>query len=100
MPPRTHVLKVGETVCLGRGREATIRVDDARVSRQHVNIILTPFGLEVEDLGSRNGTLLDDKPLPPLVRTPINVAGYLTLARERRGESTSPATSASAAPSP
>src|SRR5438034_403793 len=57
LPPRTHVMKVGETVCLGRGREATIRIDDARVSRQHVNITLTPFGLEGEDLGRRNGTL-------------------------------------------
>jgi serine/threonine protein kinase len=60
-PPRTHVLKPGAIYTLGRGREASIRLDDDKVSRRHVNVTLTPSGVEIEDLGSRNGSLVDGK---------------------------------------
>jgi two-component system, NtrC family, response regulator AtoC len=46
----------GEAVIIGRGEEATVRVDEAKVSRRHARIVRTEAGLSLEDLGSRNGT--------------------------------------------
>jgi hypothetical protein len=42
-----------------------------RVSRLHAAIRITPGGVEVADLGSRNGTRLDDRPLEP--HTPVTL---------------------------
>jgi two-component system, NtrC family, response regulator AtoC len=41
---------------IGRGRDADVVVDDARVSRLHARIYRTGDKLELHDLGSRNGT--------------------------------------------
>ena len=45
-------------VGVGRDVENTIRVDDASVSRQHLKLHPAGDMVEVEDLGSANGTLL------------------------------------------
>jgi serine/threonine protein kinase len=65
MPPRSHVIRVGESFTIGRGREATLRVEDERVSRKHLAITLTAGGIEVADLGSRNGTRVNGRVLAP-----------------------------------
>lgn len=41
---------------LGRSEECDYQLDSSRVSREHAEIIRTPSGLVVRDLGSRNGT--------------------------------------------
>ncbi|MBX3161530.1 MAG: sigma 54-interacting transcriptional regulator [Deltaproteobacteria bacterium] len=43
-------------VTFGRSRGATIHVDTEKVSRLHAKVRRTGDGIEVEDLGSRNGT--------------------------------------------
>jgi hypothetical protein len=48
---------LGDEVTIGRG-EATIVVASRAVSRTHVRIRRGPSGVEVEDLGTRNGTTL------------------------------------------
>ncbi|WP_437963263.1 FHA domain-containing protein [Sorangium sp. So ce260] len=48
---------LGDEVTIGRG-EATIVVASRAVSRTHVRIRRGPSGIEVEDLGTRNGTTL------------------------------------------
>ncbi len=60
-PPRTQVVAMGETYILGRGRDATLRIDDERISRKHVSVALVPTGIEVTELGSRNGTFLNGR---------------------------------------
>ena len=51
-------------VVLGRSRECDIRVDDANVSRRHVELVQeSPTVWVVEDLGSTNGTQLNGRPL-------------------------------------
>lgn len=45
-------------VIVGRGLEAALRVEDSRVSRQHFCVFWEGSSLLVEDLGSRNGTLI------------------------------------------
>jgi len=41
---------------IGRGRECDIVVPDRQISRQHARISRTADGVQVEDLGSKNGT--------------------------------------------
>lgn len=54
---REHVMPYGEHI-LGRGRGATVILDDPDVSRQHARIVVDPDGLTVFDLGSKNGVLV------------------------------------------
>jgi pSer/pThr/pTyr-binding forkhead associated (FHA) protein len=45
------------TIVLGRGEEATLRIDDPAMSRRHTALHLAaPW--TIEDLGSSNGILL------------------------------------------
>jgi len=46
----------GVDVTFGRSRGATITVDHEKVSRMHARVRRTGDAIEVEDLGSRNGT--------------------------------------------
>lgn len=43
---------------IGRGQSADLQVDDPKMSRQHARLEPTESGIRVEDLGSRNGTLV------------------------------------------
>jgi len=53
-------LEEGET-SVGRSHKATIRLDDDSISRLHIKIRLSTNGVEVEDLGSSNGTLVNNE---------------------------------------
>ena len=48
---------------LGRAPDVTICVDDSGVSRHHARITIGPQGAVLEDLASKNGTMLNGKPL-------------------------------------
>jgi two-component system response regulator AtoC len=45
-------------VSIGRGPRNDVRIDDSSVSRNHVVLRIGPSRIEVEDLGSSNGTTL------------------------------------------
>ena len=45
-------------VSIGRGPRNDVRIDDSSVSRNHVVLRISPTKIEVEDLGSSNGTTL------------------------------------------
>jgi two-component system, cell cycle response regulator len=49
-----------EVVVVGRGSGCDLRIDDSSLSRQHCRIRLTNGTFFVEDLGSRNGTMVDN----------------------------------------
>src|SRR5262245_40168220 len=49
-----------ETVFVGRGLECAIRTDDAMVSRRHSQVRMEGGRFIVEDLGSANGTLVNN----------------------------------------
>lgn len=53
LPTGTHIL--------GRSAEAAVFVDDVGVSRQHARITVGSEGARLEDLGSKNGTMLDGR---------------------------------------
>src|SRR3954467_12785270 len=48
---------------VGRGSEATVALDDPDVSRRHVEVQVGGGTVAVADLGSTNGSHLDDEPL-------------------------------------
>jgi pSer/pThr/pTyr-binding forkhead associated (FHA) protein len=50
-------------VTIGRSRSNDISLDDARVSRHHARIVRDGAGYLLEDLNSRNGTRVDDRPV-------------------------------------
>ncbi|MBI5526546.1 MAG: sigma 54-dependent Fis family transcriptional regulator [Deltaproteobacteria bacterium] len=52
---RSLRLETGEAV-IGRGDECNLVLRDGSVSRRHARLAVTPDGILVEDLGSRNGT--------------------------------------------
>jgi hypothetical protein len=55
--PLTH-----DTTVVGRGNDVQLRVDDPGISRRHFVIELEPIPV-IRDLGSTNGTLVDDEPI-------------------------------------
>jgi len=58
---RDIALSPGEHV-LGRSDAVSVFVDDAAASRHHARITVTNDRAAIEDLGSKNGTLLNGKP--------------------------------------
>jgi DNA-binding winged helix-turn-helix (wHTH) protein len=52
-------LEAGETI-IGRDPGAAVFLDDKSVSRRHARIIISEEGATLEDLGSKNGTYLQD----------------------------------------
>jgi ABC-type multidrug transport system ATPase subunit len=54
-------------VTIGRSEECDIVLDSLRVSRQHAQVEKTPQGIRVTDLGSKNGTFINQK----LVTAPV-----------------------------
>jgi pSer/pThr/pTyr-binding forkhead associated (FHA) protein len=53
-------------ISVGRSIESDIAINDASISRRHVQFLRQPDGDYVQDLGSRNGTQVNGEPL----RTP------------------------------
>lgn len=54
-----------KTFLLGRDKTVEIQVEDANVSRQHAQISLDGDKMYIEDLGSRNGTFVNDEKIGP-----------------------------------
>lgn len=49
------------TVTIGRNADCTISIPGDEISRQHAKLQILPDGIAVEDLGSANGTYINDK---------------------------------------
>ncbi|MDF1562580.1 MAG: FHA domain-containing protein [Deltaproteobacteria bacterium] len=73
---RVVILVAGLPAVLGRGEESPLPLADPGVSRRHARLLREGEALWLEDLGSRNGTLIDGVPL----------AGRLELGPEGRFE--------------
>jgi pSer/pThr/pTyr-binding forkhead associated (FHA) protein len=76
MPPREWEI-TDEPAGIGRLDDSDITVPDKSVSRQHARILPTPSGFDVEDLGSTNGTWLNDKQITD--RRPLNNGDQLMI---------------------
>jgi transcriptional regulator with PAS, ATPase and Fis domain len=69
LPPRTRLQITGDDLFIGRGRRSedlpvsanAAVLDDGLVSSQHARITRGAGGYDLEDLGSKNGTLVDNQ---------------------------------------
>ncbi|MFB7594744.1 FHA domain-containing protein [Streptomyces sp. NPDC056160] len=60
-----HLLHGGQ-ITVGRSADADVPLDDPDVSRVHCAVTVAPDGrVQVADLGSTNGTVLDGRPVDP-----------------------------------
>ncbi len=59
----TRTVRVPVPITIGRAPSATLVIPDARVSRLHARIDLTEGALSIRDLDSRNGTLVNARPI-------------------------------------
>jgi NADPH-dependent 2,4-dienoyl-CoA reductase/sulfur reductase-like enzyme/pSer/pThr/pTyr-binding forkhead associated (FHA) protein len=57
--PDTFLLKKGERVTLGRGKENMIVLTDAVASRRHAEVLPGPDGYYIHDLESSNGVIVN-----------------------------------------
>jgi DNA-binding NtrC family response regulator len=82
-------------VLIGRGQQCDCRVGGAAASREHAVLHVNRWSVEIEDLGSRNGTWLRGERLPSRVRTsvadgePVRIGSAVLLLQkvpEGRGE--------------
>src|SRR6185312_1965348 len=67
----------GELV-VGRSAECQVRIEDDNLSRKHLRLRIGA-GIEVEDLGSLNGSKLGDRRLEPNVPEPLREGDVVTI---------------------
>lgn len=58
--PREWLLSEGSNV-VGRNRDCAVRIESATLSRHHARIVVTNGEAAVEDLGSKNGTYVNER---------------------------------------
>jgi len=83
-----HPLPEAGMVTIGRDDDDDVRIDDANASRHHARLHVGAV-LQIEDLGSTNGTRLRGNLLPPGQRAPVLAGeaisiGWVTLMIQRR----------------
>lgn len=82
-PPKLHIIcedgtsydyiLSAERVSIGRGRENDLVFSEAGISRNHAEIVSSPKGHEVTDLGSSNGTILNGTAVSRAMLAPDDV---------------------------
>lgn len=60
-----------DNILFGRAVECDVILDSGAVSRQHSQIHITKNLVEIEDLKSGNGTFVNQRPIPPRERVPL-----------------------------
>jgi diguanylate cyclase (GGDEF)-like protein len=71
---RRYPLSASTGVIIGRGSDCAIVIDDHSVSRKHVRIEPRAQGYVAIDLGSTNGTFVNDR---PITQRPLEDGDYL-----------------------
>ncbi len=71
---RSHAL-LGPTV-VGRAPECGLRIDESGLSRQHARLVPTDDGVQVEDLGSTNGSSINGKRVQRGLAAPGDEIGF------------------------
>jgi two-component system response regulator AtoC len=75
---RLFPLPAAGVVVIGRGEQADVRLGDTRVSREHARLHIGEC-IEIEDLNSANGTLLQNRALPAWTRAVLQPSEGVSL---------------------
>ncbi len=67
------------SITVGRSPDCDVQLNDSAVSRRHATISRADGDWVIVDLGSRNGTLVDDVPLTANTQTPLRPGDRLTI---------------------
>lgn len=78
--PFDHPLR-GDSLVIGRALDADLTLADPFLSRRHSRLYQSGSGLLVEDLGSRNGTLVNGKVIAG--PTPVGPGDVITISNSR-----------------
>lgn len=70
---------LGGVVTVGRAPDSTLRLDESGISRQHARLLPTDDGLQIEDLGSTNGTFVNGRRVLHAVARVGDEIGFDTL---------------------
>lgn len=74
----------GNSLVIGRSAEAAQHVDETTgISRAHIELVRVAEQWKVKDLGSRNGSRLNDKPMAPYELYALQTGDCLTLANSQ-----------------
>ncbi|TAI47335.1 FHA domain-containing protein [Flagellimonas allohymeniacidonis] len=80
---KTVPLSENQTISLGRkGHGADLELSDRMISRRHAEINMRHDGVFIQDLGSSNGTFVNNKRLEPNTWTKISFDDMIRLASE------------------
>jgi pSer/pThr/pTyr-binding forkhead associated (FHA) protein len=60
---QTRTVRAPVPITIGRATTATLTIPDGQVSRLHARIDVTEGALSIRDLDSRNGTLVNARPI-------------------------------------
>lgn len=101
-----RIFPVGQTIVAGRQSECEIHIPSDGISRRHAEMKLTADGVMVEDLGSANGTYINDRRINRELLKPgdelrFDTVRFLLLApgqQHERPSASGPAAAASSAP--
>lgn len=72
---------LGTWISVGRQSDSEVMVNDFSVSKAHARIRSNQEGFEVEDLGSKNGTMLNGVRITAAVSTPLNSGDRIRFGR-------------------
>jgi hypothetical protein len=61
LPDGTSVAIGSDTLIIGRGQDADVRITDSSVSRRHARVSVAGTTIVIEDLGSTNGTSVNNR---------------------------------------
>jgi hypothetical protein len=61
-PPRVVLVRDGESLEIGRDLFCDLVLEDSSISRRHARMAWNRFGWTLLDVGSKNGTTVNDKP--------------------------------------
>ncbi len=66
-------LPTAGTLTIGRASKCDVTIDSGSVSRHHANLVLNAGAVDIEDVGSSNGTFVDGKRLDANAKTTLTI---------------------------
>ena len=70
-----------KNMVLGRASDVDITIEDITISKRHLKLLITDNGLQIQDLGSANGTILNGKRLTSMSMVPVPTESIVTIGR-------------------